>query len=157
LVGEVGRPARPRVVRVGDFPVVEVSHRASRVRVITWSRRSVHGFGSFYLRGRSLWHGFLRGLSFLVVEYGYPLFRHSTVAPKPLCECGHSCRGSVSHELESQRRSSSGGCVRAHPLGVAPEASVECFDSSEVFSALYRGVLPCLSPRGVLGPLLFGG
>jgi hypothetical protein len=30
------------------------------------------------------------------------------------------------------------------------------FDSSEVFSALYRGVLLRLSPRGVLGPLSFG-
>jgi hypothetical protein len=35
----------------------------------------------------------------------------------------------------------SGGCVRAHPPGVAPEASVECFDSSEVFCIFYRGVL----------------
>jgi hypothetical protein len=26
----------------------------------------------------------------------------------------------------------SGGCIRAHPLGVAPEASEEWFDSSEV-------------------------
>jgi hypothetical protein len=54
LVGEAGRPARPRVVRVGDFPVVEASRRASLVRVGTWSRRSVRGFGSLYLRGRSL-------------------------------------------------------------------------------------------------------
>jgi hypothetical protein len=38
---------------------------------------------------------------FLVIECGYPLFRYPTVAPEPLCECGHSCRGSVSHELES--------------------------------------------------------
>jgi hypothetical protein len=30
------------------------------------------------------------------------------------------------------------------------------FDSSEVFSALYRVVLLRLSPRGVLGPLSFG-
>jgi hypothetical protein len=29
LVGEAGRPARPRVVRVGDFPMVEASRRAS--------------------------------------------------------------------------------------------------------------------------------
>jgi hypothetical protein len=26
-----------------------------------------------------------------------------------------------------------GGCTRAHPPGVAPKASVECLDSSEVF------------------------
>jgi hypothetical protein len=35
----------------------------------------------------------------------------------------------------------SGGCARAHPPGVAPEASVECFDSSEVFCMLYWGML----------------
>jgi hypothetical protein len=35
----------------------------------------------------------------------------------------------------------SGGCARAHPPGVAPEASVECFDSSEVFCTLYWGML----------------
>jgi hypothetical protein len=97
----------------------------------------VRGFGSFCLHGWSLWHGFLRGLSFLIVDCGYPLFRYPTVAPEPLGECGHSCKGSVSHELESWRHSFSGGCVRAHPLGVAPEASVECFDTSEVFGALY--------------------
>jgi hypothetical protein len=61
----------------------------------------MRGFGSFYLRGLSLWRGFLRGLSFLVVECGYPLIRYPIVAPEPLCECGHSCRGSASHELES--------------------------------------------------------
>jgi hypothetical protein len=42
-VSEAGRPARPRVVRVRDFPVVEASRRASLVRVGTWSRRLVHG------------------------------------------------------------------------------------------------------------------
>jgi hypothetical protein len=31
----------------------------------------------------------------------------------------------------------SGGAARAHPPGVAPEASVEYFDSSEVFYTLY--------------------
>jgi hypothetical protein len=59
------------------------------------------GFGSFCLRGWSLWRGFLRGFSFLIVECGYPLFRYPIVAPEPLGECDHSCRGSVSHELES--------------------------------------------------------
>jgi hypothetical protein len=38
----------------------------------------VHGFGSFCLHGRSLWRDFLRGLSFLVIECGYPLFRYPT-------------------------------------------------------------------------------
>jgi hypothetical protein len=41
LVSAVGRPARPRVVWVGDFSVVEVFHRASLVWVRTWSRRPV--------------------------------------------------------------------------------------------------------------------
>jgi hypothetical protein len=40
-MSEAGRPARPRVVRVGDFPVVKASRRASLVRVGTWSRHSV--------------------------------------------------------------------------------------------------------------------
>jgi hypothetical protein len=31
----------------------------------------------------------------------------------------------VSYELESQHRRSSGGCVRAHPPGIALEASEE--------------------------------
>jgi hypothetical protein len=46
----------------------------------------------------------------------------------------------------------SGGCARAHPPGVAPEASVECFDSSEVFCSFYRGML---SYRGVFCPFSF--
>jgi hypothetical protein len=41
LVNKVSRPARPWVVRVGDFSVVEASRRASLVRVGTWSRRPV--------------------------------------------------------------------------------------------------------------------
>jgi hypothetical protein len=40
-VNEVGRPARPWVMRVGDFSVVEASYRASLVQVRTWSRRPV--------------------------------------------------------------------------------------------------------------------
>jgi hypothetical protein len=35
----------------------------------------------------------------------------------------------------------SSGCVRAHPPGVAPEASVECFDSFDIFCMFYRGML----------------
>jgi hypothetical protein len=58
--------------------VVEAVRRASLVRVGTWSRRYVRGFGSLYLRERSLWRGFVRGLSFLVVECGYPLIRYPT-------------------------------------------------------------------------------
>jgi hypothetical protein len=51
LVSEVGRSAQPWVMRVGDFSVVETSRRASLVRVGTWSRRSVRGFGLLYPRG----------------------------------------------------------------------------------------------------------
>jgi hypothetical protein len=42
-VNEVGRAARPGVVRVGDFPIVEMPCRASLVRVGTQSRRPVEG------------------------------------------------------------------------------------------------------------------
>jgi hypothetical protein len=60
-------------MRVGDFSVVEASGRASLVRVGTWSRHSVHCFGSFRLCGQSSWRGFFRGLFFLIVDCGYPL------------------------------------------------------------------------------------
>jgi hypothetical protein len=46
----------------------------------------------------------------------------------------------------------SGGCAQAHPPGVAPEASVECLDSSEVFCTFYRGMLLY---RGVFCPFSF--
>jgi hypothetical protein len=58
LVNEVGRLARPWVMRVGDFLVVEASCRASLVRVRTWSRRPVER--ASYESG----HG--RGVSFAV-------------------------------------------------------------------------------------------
>jgi hypothetical protein len=101
----VGRPARPRVVRVGDFSVVEVSYRESLVRVGTWSRRpaerasceSERGRGvSFVVLARPVFVGRAFGvvLFFLIVDYGYPLFWYPTVAPEPLSECG-----SLSHRL----------------------------------------------------------
>jgi hypothetical protein len=46
----------------------------------------------------------------------------------------------------------SGGGARAHPPGVAPEASVEYLDSSEVFYTLYWGMV---SYRGVVRILSF--
>jgi hypothetical protein len=61
-------------VRVGDFSVVEVFRRASLVRVGMWSRRFVRRFGPSRLGGQSFWRGFLRGLFFLIVDCGYPLF-----------------------------------------------------------------------------------
>jgi hypothetical protein len=78
LVSEVGRPARPRVMRVGGFSVVEASRRASLVRVGTWSRCFIRRFGSFRLCGQSSWRGFFRGLFFLIVDCGYPLFGYLT-------------------------------------------------------------------------------
>jgi hypothetical protein len=80
LVSEVGRPARPRVVRVGDFSMVEAFRRASLVWVETWSRRFVRHFGSFHLCGQSSWSGFFRGLFCLIVDCGYPLFWYPTLS-----------------------------------------------------------------------------
>jgi hypothetical protein len=54
LVNEVGRLARPRVVRVGDFLVVEASCRASLVRVGTWLRRIVERASCESERGRGV-------------------------------------------------------------------------------------------------------
>jgi hypothetical protein len=62
-------------------------------------------------------------LFFLIIDCGYPLFL----------------------VLDSR----GGG---AHPPGVAPEASVECLDSSEVFCTFYRGMLLY---RGVFCPFSF--
>jgi hypothetical protein len=92
LVNKVGRPARPWVVQVGDFSVVEVSHRASLVRVETWSRCPVEraSYESEYGRGvlsseprtsRNMVEAF-RSLSqlvplvlfYLIVDCGCPLF-----------------------------------------------------------------------------------
>jgi hypothetical protein len=41
----------------------------------------------------------------------------------------------------------SGGCVRAHPPGVAPEASEEWFDSSEVLMSFVMLRLAWLFPH----------
>jgi hypothetical protein len=70
LVNEVGRPARPWVVRVRDFLVVEASHRASLVRVGTWSRRPVERASYESERGR--------GISFAVSAspIGFVFFNH---------------------------------------------------------------------------------
>jgi hypothetical protein len=54
LVNELGRPARPWVVRVGDFSLVEASYRASLVRVGTWSRRPVERASYESGRGRDV-------------------------------------------------------------------------------------------------------
>jgi hypothetical protein len=46
----------------------------------------------------------------------------------------------------------SGGGAQAHSPGVAPEASVECWDSSEVFYVFYWGMV---SSCGVIRAFLF--
>jgi hypothetical protein len=85
LVNEEGRVARPRVMRVRDFSIVEASCRASLVRVGTWSRRPVErasyeserGRGvSFAVTARPVFvgSGFGMVLFFLIVDCGYPLF-----------------------------------------------------------------------------------
>jgi hypothetical protein len=56
-------------------------------------------------------------------------------SPRALRGCGHSLGGSAGFLQEDQTFSvvfCSDGCARAHPSGVAPEASEEWFDSSEV-------------------------
>jgi hypothetical protein len=54
LVSEVDQPARPRVVRVRDFSVVEVFCRASLVQVRTWSRHPVERVSCESERGRGI-------------------------------------------------------------------------------------------------------
>jgi hypothetical protein len=61
-------------------------------------------------------------------------------------ECGYSLGGFCRTFLQGDRPLSvafhSGGCARAHPPGVAPEASEEWFDSFEV-------LMPFMMPRSV--------
>jgi hypothetical protein len=92
-------------------------------------------------------------LFFLIVDCGYPLFLVPDSSPRAF--------GSVWVTLAEAQRvmnwsrsvvAFSGGCARAHPPGVAPEASVECLDSSEVFYTFYRGILLYC---GVFCPFLF--
>jgi hypothetical protein len=89
----------------------------------------------------------------LIVDCGYPLFLVPDSSPRAF--------GKVWVTLTEAQRVMNwsrsvvaffGGCARAHLSGVAPEASVECFDSTEVFSMLYRGMLLY---RDVFCPLSF--
>jgi hypothetical protein len=83
--------------------VVEASRRASLVRVRIWSRHFVRRFVSSHLCGQSFWRGFLRGLFFLIVDCGYPMFWYLTPMsfllfallghwPSPLCSLFGLCR-----------------------------------------------------------------
>jgi hypothetical protein len=67
-------------------------------------------------------------------------------------ECGHSLKlGGSAGFLQGDRPFSiifcSRGCARAHPLGVAPKASEEWFDSSEVLILFAMPRLPLLFPH----------
>jgi hypothetical protein len=68
-----GRAARPGVVRVGDFPIVEVPCRASLVRVGTQSRRPVEGASYESERSRGVLSSVPR-MSRNVVDVSCPLF-----------------------------------------------------------------------------------
>jgi hypothetical protein len=73
---------------------------------------------------------------------GTPILLVPTVAPEPLGE--YVITLSEAYQLMNWSRSVvvfSGGGARAHPPGVAPEASVECLDSSEVFYMFYWGIV----------------
>jgi hypothetical protein len=68
-------------------------------------------------------------------HWGYPELRSPTVAPEPRRECRYSLGGSAGFlqgDWPFLVVFYSDGCARAHPSGVAPEASEEWFDSSEV-------------------------
>jgi hypothetical protein len=54
LVNKVDQVARPWVVRVEDFSVVEAARRASLVRVGTWSRRPIERASYESERGRGV-------------------------------------------------------------------------------------------------------
>jgi hypothetical protein len=59
------------------------------------------------------------------------------VAPEPQRECRHLLGGSTGFlqgDWSFLVAFCSDGCTRAHPSGVAPEASEEWFDSSEVLT-----------------------
>jgi hypothetical protein len=81
-------------------------------------------------------------LFFVIVDCGYPLFLVPDSSPWAF--------GWVWVTLTEAQRvmnwsrsiiAFSDGCTWAHPPGVAPKASVECLDSSEVFCTFYRGML----------------
>jgi hypothetical protein len=69
---------------------------------------------------------------------GVPLIMVPDSSPEPRRECWYSLGGFCRTFLQGDRPFSvafrSGGCARAHPPGVAPEASEEWFDSFEVLA-----------------------
>jgi hypothetical protein len=66
--------ARPRVVRVGDFSVVEASYRASLVRVGTWSRHPVERASYESEHGRGVSFAVLARPVFVGSGFGVVLF-----------------------------------------------------------------------------------
>jgi hypothetical protein len=73
---------------------------------------------------------------------GTPVLLVRTVAPEPLGECVITLP-EVCLNWSRSVVIFSGGGARAHPPGVAPEASVECWDSSEVLFSFYWGMIRC--------------
>jgi hypothetical protein len=73
---------------------------------------------------------------------GTPVLLVPTVAPEPLGECVITLP-EVGQNWSRGVVIFSGGGARAHPPGVAPEASVEYGDSSEVLFAFDWGTFRC--------------
>jgi hypothetical protein len=82
-------------VQVGDFPGVEASRRAGLVRVGTQSR--VPRLYMYEVFQGVLWCGFLGGLFFLVVGFGYPWFRYPT-RDAYIREGGGAAKGNSRHK-----------------------------------------------------------
>jgi hypothetical protein len=106
------------------------------------SRRPVElaSYESDLVRGRGVLSllRFNRFVFLLSLVVGILILLVPTVAPEPLGECVVTL--SEAYRLMNWSRSVavfSGGGARAHPPGVASEASVECLDSSEVFFTFY--------------------
>jgi hypothetical protein len=77
-VSEAGRSARPRVIRVGDFPCGQ-GVPSSKPRA---SRNVVEAFRAWFWLVLPSWAEplawFSQGFVFFVIECGYPLFRYPT-------------------------------------------------------------------------------
>ena len=77
------------------------------------------------------------------------VYQTPTVAPEPLIDW-KSIRGSVHQNISYLINERTGGCARAHPPGVAPEAGDEPLGSSSVFT-LERNYTVFRLPRTLPG------
>jgi hypothetical protein len=122
----------------------------------SWSRSAVEaprraglvqGGQDAQSRRAAFYCGFSRFSFILAMGVGTPVLLVPTVAPEPLGECVITLPEVCSNWSRSVVIFFGGG-ARAHPPSVAPEASVECWDSSEVL--FYWGMIRCgraLKPR----------